>query len=283
MKKENKELINLLYRKKVSEDSMTKYSKGVEVHSKLSEEIRKKLEDKSIDPLERSRLEIELNKNDWETRIFTTNYKLTRREYQHGLIPRIHKIANNKEQESIQFINHYKKAEELAKIEIFGKTEKQPENIEHVIVIKDIENLISVLEKIISELPSKIESEKDGYVKAKMEKELFDSELHLKTLRKRLNSRLDYYNNQFLPIYTIELAEAKEKIEIVHKRACEIVACGIDIQLKMVIDMYEQHKNDEERLWLFYTTLRNRVNSIMDEIKKNPKQYKEFKHLSNPI
>jgi hypothetical protein len=279
----NKELTGLLYRKIVSENSMDKYSKGIKVHSDLSNELERKLSIENIDPLEKARLEIEKNKNDWETRVFVTNYKSTRREYQHNLIPQIQKLATEEEQKSISFLNHYEEAEKLAKIEIFGKTEKQPANIEHISIIEDIKKYISILNELIAELKGKIETELDSYSLAKMKKELFDSEIQVQTMQKRLNNRLDYYTNQFLPIYTVELAEAKEKIELYYERAVLIVAKGLDVQLKFVVDIYEDHKNSEERLWLYYTALKNRVNSIIDEIKKNPKQFKDCKELTKPI
>ena len=279
----NKELTGLLYRKIVSENSMDKYSKGIKVHSDLSNELERKLSSENIDTLEKSRLEIEKNKNDWETRVFVTNYKSTRREYQHNLIPQIQKIATEEEQKTISFLNHYEEAEKLAKIEIFGKTEKQPANLEHIAIIEDIKKYISILNELIAELKSKIEIEKDSYSLAKMKKELFDSEIQVQTMQKRLNNRLDYYTNQFLPIYTVELAEAKEKIELYYERAILIVAKGLDVQLKFVLDIYEEHKNSEERLWLYYTALKNRVNSIIDEIKNNPKQFKDCKELTKPI
>jgi len=74
-------------------------------------------------------LEAELDKSEWEARIFGTNYKSTQREYQHNLMPSIEKIASDEDKKSIKFIAYKEEADKLAKSEIFGKCVKKPANI----------------------------------------------------------------------------------------------------------------------------------------------------------
>lgn len=282
--KENKELVGLLYKKQVSESSMEKYAKGFTIYSNLCEAIKTKLKDKKLSKLEKARLQAELDKSEWEARIFGTNYKSTQREYQHNLMPSIEKIASDEDKKSIKFIAYKEEADKLAKSEIFGKCVKSPANIEHPEIIKSIKSLIEILENTIKGANEKLESENlNIYEKAKLQKEIFDNEIHVQTLKKRLANREDYYYNQFMPVYTVELAEAKEKLEAYYERGCEIAKNQIDPQLPFILQRYEDHRYQDEKIWLYYGALKSRVNGIIEEIQKNPKQYKDFLHLTNPI
>lgn len=282
--KENKELVGLLYKKQVSESSMEKYAKGFTIYSNLCEAIKTKLKDKKLSKLEKSRLEAELDKSEWEARIFGTNYKSTQREYQHNLMPSIEKIASDEDKKSIKFIAYKEEADKLAKNEIFGKCVKYPANIEHPQILNSIKKLIEILENTIKGANDELESKKISlYEEAKLKKEIFDNEIHLQTLKKRLANREDYYYNQFMPVYTVELAEAKEKLEAYYERGCKLAEQQVDPQLPFILQRYEDHRYEDEKIWLFYGALKSRVNGIIQEIQSNPKQYKELLHLTNPI
>jgi len=277
-------LVTLLYKKDMSEKLMETYAKGVTLHSDLIKEIKMKLESKKLSNLESSQLQIELNENEWKARQLSERFKLTRRDYQHYVIPQVDKIATKEEKETIEFINHQKEAEKLSEYEIFGKAVKLPANIEHPFVIDNLEKNIEYIKSFIEEGNNVLsEGGLTFYESSKLKLEIFEKELHLKTLNKRLNSRNEYYVEQFLPVYEVELAEAKEKVEDYYKRGNLIAKTGIDVQLQFILDKYSEHVNDEEKLWLYYTSLKNRVNGIIEEIKKDKVQLKELQYLTDPI
>jgi hypothetical protein len=281
--KENKELVGLLYKKQVSESSMEKYAKGFTIYSNLCEAIKTTLKDKKLSKLEKARLEAELDKSEWEARIFGTNYKSTQREYQHNLMPSIEKIASDEDKKSIKFIAYKEEADKLAKNEIFGKCVKKPANIEHPEILNSIKSLIEILENTNKGANEKLQNDLSLYEKAKLQREIFDNEIHIQTLKKRLANREDYYYNQFMPVYTVELAEAKEKLDDYYQRGCEFAKNGVDPQLPFILQRYDDHRYEDEKIWLYYGALKSRVNGIMEEIQKNPKEYKELLHLTNPI
>lgn len=282
--KENKELVGLLYKKQVSESSMEKYAKGFTIYSNLCEAIKTTLKDKKLSKLEKGRLQTELDKAEWEARIFGTNYKSTQREYQHNLMPSIEKIATEEDKKSIRFIAYKEEADKLAKNEIFGKCVKYPANIEHPQIIDSIKFLIENLEATNIELNRKlVDDELSKLEMCKLEKEMFDNDIHIKTLKKRLANREDYYYNQFMPIYTVELAEAKEKLEAYYERGCKIAEKQIDPQLPFILQRYEDHRYEDEKIWLYFGALKSRVNGIIEEINGDKTRYKDLIYLTKPI
>lgn len=282
--KENKELVGLLYKKQVSESSMEKYAKGFTIYSNLCEAIKVELKNKKLSKLEKSRLQTQLDKAEWEARIFGTNYKSTQREYQHNLMPSIEKIATEDDKKSIKFIAYKEEADKLAKNEIFGKCVKYPANIEHPQIIDSIKFLIENLESTNVEIHRKLVNDELSKLEmCKLEKEMFDNDIHIQTLKKRLANREDYYYNQFMPIYTVELAEAKEKLEVYYERGCKIAEKQIDPQLPFILQRYEDHRHEDEKIWLYFGALKSRVNGIIDEIKSDKIKYKDLIYLTEPI
>jgi hypothetical protein len=281
---ENKELVGLLYKKQVSESSMEKYAKGFTIYSNLCEAIKTTLKDKKLSKLEKGRLQTELDKAEWEARIFGTNYKSTQREYQHNLMPSIEKIATDEDKKSIKFIAYKEEADKLAKNEIFGKCVKYPANIEHPQIIDSIKFLIENLESTNVEIHRKLVNDNLSELEiCKLQKEIFDNDIHIQTLKKRLANREDYYYNQFMPIYTVELAEAKEKLEAYYERGCKIAEKQIDPQLPFILQRYEDHRYEDEKIWLYFGALKSRVNGIIDEIKSDTTKYKDLIYLTEPI
>jgi hypothetical protein len=281
---ENKELVGLLYKKQVSESSMEKYAKGFTIYSNLCEAIKTTLKDKKLSKLEKGRLQTELDKAEWEARIFGTNYKSTQREYQHNLMPSIEKIATEDDKKSIKFIAYKEEADKLAKNEIFGKCVKYPANIEHPQIIDSIKFLIENLESTNIEIHRKLVNDNLSELEiCKLQKEIFDNDIHIQTLKKRLANREDYYYNQFMPIYTVELAEAKEKLEVYYERGCKIAEKQIDPQLPFILQRYEDHRYEDEKIWLYFGALKSRVNGIIEEIKSDKTKYKDLIYLTEPI
>lgn len=282
--KENKELVGLLYKKQVSESSMEKYAKGFTIYSNLCEAIKLELKNKKLSKLEKSRLETQLDKAEWESRIFGTNYKSTQREYQHNLMPSIEKIATEEDKKSIKFIAYKEEADKLAKNEIFGKCVKYPANIEHPQIIDSIKFLIENLESTNIEIHRKLVKDNLSELEfCKLQKEIFDNDIHIQTLKKRLANREDYYYNQFMPIYIVELAEAKEKLESYYERGCKIAEKQIDPQLPFILQRYEDHRYEDEKIWLYFGALKSRVNGIIEEIKSDKIKYKDLIYLTEPI
>ena len=278
-------LTKLLYRKAVLENNLEKFAQGLAVNSNLCDEIKKSLENDNLSNLDRARLEVEYDKVMWEARIFATNYKSTQRDYQHNVLPIIDMETTEEEKKSIEFKDLTQEAKELAENEIFGKAVKEPANIEHVEMIESIKNYLKLLKYTSKELTKKLESDE---ILSKLEicvtqKELYDTDVHIKCLEKRLSNRIDYYENQFLPIYTIELAEAKDKLDAYYQRGLKLSESGIDIQLQFVLEKYEEHKNSEERIWLYYTALKARVDSLIEEILSDKVKYKDLQNLTSPI
>jgi hypothetical protein len=278
-------LTKLLYRKAVLENNLEKFAQGLAVNSNLCDEIKKSLENDNLSNLDRARLEVEYDKVMWEARIFATNYKSTQRDYQHNVLPIIDMETTEEEKKSIEFKDLTQEAKELAENEIFGKAVKEPANIEHVEMIESIKKYLLILKNTTKEIIRKLESDKklSKLEICRLQRELYDTDVHIKCLEKRLSNRIDYYENQFLPIYTIELAEAKEKLDAYYKRGLKLAEAGIDIQLQFVLEKYEEHKNSEERIWLYYTALKARVDSLIEEILGDKVKYKDLQHLTSPV
>lgn len=278
-------LTKLLYRKAVLENNLEKFAQGLAVNSNLCDEIKKSLENDKLSNLDRARLEAEYDEVMWEARIFATNYKATQRDYQHNVLPIIDMETTEQEKKTIEFKDLTQQAKELAENEIFGKAVKEPANIEHVEMIESIKKYLLILKNKSFEINSTLEKPKGLKMLEvfNLRKELYDTDVHIKCLEKRLNNRIDYYENQFLPVYKVELAEAKEKIDSYYQRGMKIAEAGIDIQLQFVLEKYEEHKNSEERIWLYYIALKTRVDSLIEEIQGDKVKYKDLQHLTSPL
>jgi hypothetical protein len=278
-------LTKLLYRKAVLENNLEKFAQGLAVNSNFCDEIKKSLENDNLSNLDRARLEAKYDEVMWEARIFATNYKATQRDYQHNVLPIIDMETTEEEKKSIEFKDLTQEAKELAENEIFGKAVKEPANIEHVEMIESIKKYLLILKNKSFEINSILEKPKGLKMLEvfNLRKELYDTDVHIKCLEKRLSNRIDYYVNQFLPVYTIELAEAKEKLDAYYQRGLKLSEAGIDIQLQFVLEKYEEHKNSEERIWLYYTALKARVDSLIEEILSDKVKYKDLQNLTSPI
>jgi hypothetical protein len=199
-------------------------------------------------------------------------------------MPSIEKIATDEDKKSIKFIAYKEEADKLAKNEIFGKCVKYPANIEHPQIIDSIKFLIENLESTNIEIHRKLVNDNLSELEiCKLQKEIFDNDIHIQTLKKRLANREDYYYNQFMPIYTVELAEAKEKLEAYYERGCKLAEKQIDVQLPFILQRYEDHRYEDEKIWLYFGALKNRVNGIIDEIKSDTTKYKDLIYLTEPI
>tara|TARA_R110000751_G_scaffold90890_7_gene178250 strand:+ start:2257 stop:3096 length:840 start_codon:yes stop_codon:yes gene_type:complete len=268
-----KKLEKLLYRKKIVEFQLNQYHKGITIYTNLCSEIKNILETKSFENnYDKYILEKEFIENDLIAKNFITSYKTNQREYQNYLIEEIDKVKN--ETDEIEFNDISNQVNELAKIELFGETTLRPENVENIEIIEDIKANISLIDKLIMAIEKKLKSKLSLYEKAKLEKELYDNQVHIITLTKRLTQREKYYYKDFKPRFDKELKEAKLNLESMLNLANQMVDLKIDPKLIFLLDEYENHKNDDEKLWLFYTALKARLKRITKYMRKNKSLFK---------
>ena len=273
---ENK-LEKLLYRKEVIEFTLKKYEKGAKINMELCDVIKDKITKDNYDSnYEYWKLKSELIEVEIKAKNYVTSYKNTLREYKDYVIPEIDeeiKQLSKKDQESykesVEFQDYEKNSKDLAIYEIYGATTQTPANVEMPKIIDDIEKHLIVLEEYKIECVKELKTHSDGYWGAKLRKEIFDTINHIQTLTKRLNERKEYYLKTFLPKYKIELAEAKEKLDKYLEIAKEVASLNVDMRMKFLLDQYENHKSEEENLWLFYTALKTRLKNVQEELLKS--------------
>ena len=54
----------------------------------------------------------------------------------------------------------------------------------------------------------------------------------------------------------------------------KIINLGIDPSLQFLLIEYEKHKEEKDKLWLFYMALKKRLLEIQNYISENKKQFK---------
>jgi hypothetical protein len=279
-------LKKLLYRKEMCEHDVRTLLVGANVHSELCKQLEEKLKRK-LSPYCEAALKKELHETKWITRNFIQSYREVKREYEHHILPKIEELMTELkiDKSTVEFIDCEKEAAELAKTEIFGKTTPEPENVELLQIMKDYEEYIAITKNLIKGIEKNLKYSiyVDDVAKARLEKELFDSNRSLINLQKRYALRVEYYNVHFLPRFKKESKEADKYLEKYLERGRALVLLGVDIKLAALLDQYEHHKKDKEKRWLFYTTLKSRVEQIMEFINLNPKMHKGKMHLGEKI
>lgn len=273
----NTELEKKLYRKKMLEAIMMRMGKGADVMANLAAKMKERIQEFEEGSYERVKLESELIEQEFIARSFITNFKESKREYNDDIRPAIEAIvtAEKIDPKGIEFADWEKGAEDLANYEIYGKATKQPENVEHVEMIALFQKKVDIQENIIKLIPERMKKEKDPLAKARMESELFSAQLQIENTKKRLYSRQEYYNDQFLPRYKADMERAKTHLPKLLLIANEMVRTGVDIKLKVLLDQREKHKDDKEHEWLFYVSLNSRLKKIAKEMRAD--QTGEFK------
>jgi hypothetical protein len=279
---EKKKLEGLLYRKGVTESLMTVWQKGIKTYNELREQCMIVASDETRTDLERSQAKVRIHEIDAPLKHYITSFKLSKREYENFIIPEIEKLVSEEDKEIIGFVDLEAQARELANIEVFGHG-KQPENVELNDVAKSLSQHIELLKNIIEQINDRINTSSDEYEKAVLKMDLFKHNLHFISNKKRLAERIDYYNNQFLPKYNKDMEEADRLLDKYLDRAKELIALGVDIKLQFLIDEYEKNKADKEKVWLFYTALKSRINKISKEMRKNKSTFKGKMHLAEEI
>jgi hypothetical protein len=274
-------LEKLLYRKKSTERLLDIWSKGIKIYTEFTDTCEAALKDESRK--DRAEIQMKLHEARVPMNHYITSFKLARREYDHHIIPEIEKATTEDEQNDIDFEDLEAKANELARSEIFASHDKQPDNVELIQVNDSLKQHIELLKSLIAEGSAKAVVTEDNYEKAKLNLDVFKYQLHLITNQKRLEEREDYYYNQFKPVYDKDMEEADEYLDALIERANEIVKLGIDVKLTFLLQEYEKNKEDKEKVWLFYTTLKSRLKKIGKEMRKNKGQFKGNMHLAKTI
>ncbi len=276
-------LEKLLYRKESTIRLMNIWSKGIKMYSEYIKECNVVLKNKKSSTLQKVQCEKEIHEAELPLKHYITSFKQAKMEYENYIIPEIEKLVSEDEKNKIEFKDAEKIAKELAHIEIFGSHSKQPDNVELIKVNQDIEKHINLLENLLHTLQEKINSAESDYEKAKLNLEMFQTNLKIVTNQKRLQERLDYYNNNFKPVYDADMKEAEKYLELYLERARDIIKLGVDIKLGFLLQEYEKNKEDQEKVWLFYTALKSRIKKISKEMRRNKSQFKGKMHLAKDI
>jgi uncharacterized protein YqfB (UPF0267 family) len=257
MKYKMKKLEKLLYRKNSIEKTMPIHAQQLKVLSKLITELKK----------DKKNLKKQIEVYDLEKQLndVIVTLKLEQREYNHYLLPQIEEEKTS--QDNINFDSLKKITKQIHKNQFFNNFDVLPANVEIVEINNSLAEHIKILEKLEKQL-AEFKSG-DTLEMARVEKELFDTNLNLLGNKIRLEKRIEYYNNQFLPKYKKELKEAKKYLGEYLAKAKEISTLNIDHKLTFLLSEYDKHKKEDEKLWLFYTALKQRVDSILVELKEN--------------
>lgn len=262
-------LEKLIHRKSFIESQQPILQKAITIYSNYWSETKIQIE-KTENNFEKLKLEKDLFEAEITLKNNISLFKEIQREYTEHIIPSISQLAPEFDEKAFDF---KEKAKEYAEIEIYGKVEKEPDNVEHVEMIESFKSQEKLLENLIGEISEKIKTV-EGYDKAILEKQLFDYNLNLINICKRRKDREEYYYNVFYPRFKEDMKDIDIKLPKLLEQAKEIVKIGIDIKLNFMIEEWEKHKHDKEKVWIFYTALDARLKSIKKEMRKNKGSFK---------
>lgn len=120
-------ITQLLYRKKMIENSLSKSGKGADVYSELHDILVDELTNgKKLTKLQRARMEVEIIEVKLQAQNFINSFKESKREYNHYLIPEIETVIKEMDEvPEISFEDYEDEANKLAIREIYGVTTKK--------------------------------------------------------------------------------------------------------------------------------------------------------------
>jgi hypothetical protein len=197
-KKRQQKLEGLLYKKRILEHQIKVAGIGSEKSMKYAQELKKHIET-IPDGLEKSKLSFELMGVERTASDFVSDFKEFRKQYEDGLIGDIQQTIEREQFNEMEFHYIQGRAESLAQYEIYGKTVVKPANIELPVINESIQKEIDLIKNLSRQIQQRLDYDLSPLDKARLEKELFDLNLHSQTLQKRLNKRMEYYIEQFLP------------------------------------------------------------------------------------
>jgi hypothetical protein len=262
-------LEKLLYRKSFIETQQPILQKAINVYSNFWSETKTQIA-KTENTFEKFKLEKELFEAEITLKNNIALFKEVHREYQDYILPTISQIEPEYKEEAFNF---KEKAEQYAELEIYGSVDKAPDNVEHIEMIDSFKEQEKLLENLIESITEKLKKA-EGYEKALLEKQQFDYNLNLINVSKRRKDREEYYYNVFYPRYQKDMEGIDIKLPKLLEEANEIVKMGIDFKLNFMIQEWEKHKHDKEKVWLFYTALEARLKSIKKEMRRNKGDFK---------
>lgn len=262
-------LEKLLHRKSFIETQQPILQKAITVYSNFWSETKSQIA-KTENNFEKFKLEKELFEAEITLKNNIALFKEVQREYVDYILPTISQIEPEYKEKAYDF---KEKAKEYAEIEIYGKVDKEPDNVEHIEMIDSFKSQEKLLENLINEITEKLNTA-SGYDKAILEKQLFDYNLNLINVCKRRKDREEYYYQVFYPQYQKDMEGIEVKLPKLLEQAEEIVKMGIDFKLNFMIQEWEKHKHDKEKVWLFYTALEARLKSIKKEMRRNKSDFK---------
>lgn len=271
-KKRQQKLEGLLYKKRILEHQIKVAGIGSEKSMKYAQELKKHIETLP-DGLEKNKLTFELMGVDRVASDFVSDFKEFRKLYEDGLIGDIQQTVEREQFNEMEFHYVQDRADKLAQYEIYGKTIVRPANVELPLINESIQKEIDLIKNLSEQIEQRLTYDLSPLDRARLEKELFDLNLHGQTLQKRLNKRMEYYLEQFLPAYEKDMADCEKNLDRYLDIAKKLIELNIDIQLKFMFDEYEKHKDDKEQLWLFYTALRARLHAIGKVVGRNKKKF----------
>lgn len=165
-------------------------------------------------------------------------------------------------------------ADEKREIESYVECEFKPEDIEHIASIKHYTNAIRVHESLLKSLLSKADITPEDEVK------IYETKVHLQNLEMILNERSKYHRNVFLPQYNKDMRDYQKRFKKYLKYAQEFNEFKVDLPLHEMLRQYDENKNNNQYTWQFWTTLRERIDSIIvnlnENIDKIPKHIMKF-------
>lgn len=262
-------LEKLLHRKSFIETQQPILQKAITIYSNFWSETKIQIE-KTENTFDKFKLEKELFEAEITLKNNIALFKEVQREYIDYILPTISQIEPEFKEKAYDF---KEKAKEYGEIEVYGKVDKAPDNVENVEMIESFKSQEKLLENLITEITEKLKTA-SGYDKAILEKQLFDYNLNLINISKRRKDREDYYYQVFYPKYQKDMEGIEVKLPKLLEQAAEIVKMGIDFKLNFMIQEWEKHKHDKEKVWLFYTALEARLKSIKKEMRRNKGDFK---------
>ena len=167
------------------------------------------------------------------------------------------------------------RAEKMAENEIYGSVGDIPANVEQPKIIDEIKEYIALKESAITSFEESQNPMSNVLA--------FEYKRHVMTLQKRLNERIKYYNQVFLPIYEKDMKECRRYLDKYMERAKVFADSKIDIHLGVMLTEYKKHKHEKENLWLFYTVLRDRVDKCIEHLKSQKDIPSQFRNYLIPV
>jgi hypothetical protein len=274
-----------LARKEVVEKQLSDVSEGGSAYWALIHHLKDSLKGMGAKSLLYVQRVVEIRELEFKAQKFVNDYRVLRREYEYYLLPEIQEICSalDMETDGIEFKDMEKVGADFVKTRIFRETNTLPENVEHSRMLSFYNRHIQLRENLVLMIEKAIEKEDDELKIARLQVERYDEYRHLQTLLRRYEKRMDYHNNKFLPAYNADMEECAIYLEKYLQRAKELSSIDPTYRLRFMLEEYEANKNDSEKLWLFYTTLRSRIDEMTDSFNENPEQFKDKLHLLKPV